>query len=131
MLERLPPEILASEICSKLTLIDIVQVGIALNLGFSGIYNPERIYPRDEWIDNGYDEKFYETLMDCMNKRRTLSDEFYKTEEVIEKAYSVLNQIVFKKDSRTFDILKKDFEIEKLVSLNFLNLDTRLPILQT
>ena len=52
MIDKLPLEILTSEICSKLTLVDTVQVGIALKQNSSStIFDPERFYPKQQWID--------------------------------------------------------------------------------
>jgi len=122
MLDKLPFDIITSEICSKnLNLTDIVQVGIALNQNSSGIFNPERVYPRDKWTENGYDPAFYDTLIDCLNQRKTLADKLYKTEKTIGRAYEVMEQIGSRKDVEVFEVLKETFEIEKLVSLSFLS----------
>jgi len=126
MIDKLPAEILDSEICTKhLTIIDIVQVGVALNLNGRGIYNPERIYPRDKWVSNGYDLTFYEVLMDYMIRRKTLSDRLYKTDKVIGKAFEVMDQMGSRsednkteKDMEVYTLLKDTFEIEKLVGLS-------------
>lgn len=126
MLEKLPAEILGSEICLKyLTIIDTIQVGVALNLNGHGIFDPERIYPKYKWIASGYDSAFYEILMDCINRRKTLADDIYKNDEVIGKAFEVMDQMGsrsedgrLEKDMEVFRLLKDTFEIEKLIGLS-------------
>ena len=131
MLDKLPLDVLTSEICSHLNLSDTVQVGIALNKNSAGIFNPERIYPKDKWRANGYDSAFYETLIECLNQRTTLANKLYKTEETIGRAYEVMEQIGSRKDVEVFGFLKDTFEIEKLVSLSFLSWGSKGLMVQT
>merc|ERR1712189_114618 len=132
MLDKLPAEIVCREICGKhLGLYDTIQVGIALGER-DQFYNPEKVYPRRKWLERGYDLQFYNTLMDCLINRKTLADKCYKSELVIEQAYSTVEKIGFKKDVQTLDILKNTFQIEKLIQLSFIRFqDTRFPIIQT
>ena len=85
MIDKLPVEILTAEICSKLTLMDTVQVGIALKQNSSStIFDPERIYPKKEWLDNGYDLSFYKILTTLSDISTALCIRKYDSQLVID-----------------------------------------------